>query len=173
MAVPSPSVEATPPAPSATTPERLSCEGVIAGTLGAVAIAIWFFAIDLLQGRPLYTPTVLASALLYGDANAIPEGSLALRLTVGFTFVHWLVFTALGGFAAWMLGIAERNANLGFGVLLLFALMEVGFLAVVAVFAQTALQAISWQMVLIGNLLATAVMGLYFWHRHAQMEMYP
>lgn len=145
----------------------------MAGTLGAVTIALWFFAIDLLQGRPLYTPTALASGLLYGEVNTAIEGGLALRLTIGFTFVHWLVFTALGGFAAWMLGVAERNANLGFGILLMFVLMEVGFLAVVAVFAQTIFQAISWQMVLIGNLLATAVMGLYFWRRHAHMEMYP
>lgn len=173
MAGPSPSVEAPPPAPPAAIPERISYEGVVAGTLGALTIALWFFLIDLFQGRPLYTPTVLASALLYGEVNTALEGSLALRLTIGFTFVHWLLFTALGGFAAWMLGVAERNANLGFGVLLLFALMEVGFLAVVAVFAQTVFQALSWQLVLIGNLLATAVMGLYFWRRHAHMEMYP
>ncbi len=173
MAVPSPSVEATPPAQPATTPERLSYEGVVAGTLGAIAIALWFFVIDLFQGRPLFTPTALASALLYGEVNTALESSLALRLTIGFTFVHWLIFTALGGFAAWMLGVAERNANLGFGVLLLFAFMEIGFLAVVAVFAQTLFQAISWQLVLVGNLLATAAMGLYFWRRHAHMKMYP
>jgi hypothetical protein len=110
---------------------------------------------------------------LYGEPNTALEGALALRLTVGFTFVHWLVFTALGGCAAWLLGVAERNANLAFGVLLLFAFMEVGFLAVVAIFTQFIFQALSWQMVLIGNLLATAVMGLYFWRRHAHMEIYP
>jgi hypothetical protein len=173
MAVPSPSVESTSSAQPATTPERLSYEGVVAGTLGAVTVALWFFVIDLFQGRPLHTPMVLASALLYGEANTALEGSLALRLTVGFTFIHWLAFTALGGFAAWMLGVAERNANLGFGVLLLFAFMEVGFLAVVAIFTQSVFQALSWQMVLVGNLLATAVMGLYFWRRHAHMKMYP
>ncbi len=173
MAVPSPSVEATSPAQPTATPERLTYEGVVAGTLGALTIALWFFVIDWLQGRPLYTPTVLATAVLHGEVNTALESSIALRLTVGFTFVHWLLFTALGGFAAWMLGVAERNANLGFGVLLLFAFMEVGFLAVVAVFAQTVFQALSWQLVLIGNLLATAVMGLYFWRRHAHMKMYP
>lgn len=174
MAVPSPSVEAIPPESSAeTTQQHVSYEGVMAGTLGAVTVALWFFIIDVLQGRPLYTPTVLASALLYGEPNLTLAGALAWRFTLGFTFVHWLVFTALGGFVAWMLGVAERNANLGFGVLLLFALMEVGFLAVVAVFAQTIFQVISWQMVLVGNLLATTVMGLYFWRQHAHMEMYP
>lgn len=173
MAGPSPSIESTSPAPSTVTPARLSYEGVVAGTLGAVTIALWFFVIDLLQGRPLYTPTVLATALLHGEINTALEGPMAIELTVGFTFVHWLVFTALGGFAAWMLGVAERNANLGFGVLLLFAFMEIGFLAVVAIFAQSILQALSWQLVLIGNLLATTAMGLYFWRRHASMEMYP
>ena len=173
MAVPSPSVEATPPARPQITSERLAYEGVMAGVLGAATIALWFFVIDWLQGRPLYAPTVLATALLYGEPNTALHGEEALRFTFGFTFVHWLGFTALGGFVAWLLGVAERNANLAFGVLLLFTFMEVGFLAVVAVFTQSVFQALSWQMVLIGNLLATMVMGLYFWRRHAHMEIYP
>ena len=58
MAVPSPSVESASSAQPATTPERLSYEGVVAGTLGAVTVALWFFVIDLFQGRPLHTPVV-------------------------------------------------------------------------------------------------------------------
>ncbi len=173
MAVPSPSVESMSPAQPGAASAALPYEGVVAGTLGAVTVALWFFVIDLFQGQPLFTPTVLATALLSGEPNTAVEGAQAIRLTVGFTFVHWLLFTALGGFAAWMLGVAERNANLAFGILLLFVFIEIGFLAVVSIFAQPVMQVLSWQWVLIGNLLATASMGLYFWHRHAQMRVLP
>ncbi len=173
MAVPSPSVESMSPAQHDTASSVLSYEGVVAGTLGAVTVALWFFVIDMFQGQPLYTPTVLATALLSGEPNTTVAGAQAMRLTIGFTFVHWLLFTALGGFASWMLGVAERNANLAFGILLLFVFMEIGFLAVVAIFAQPVMQVLSWQMVLIGNLLATAIMGFYFWRRHAHMKVLP
>ncbi len=173
MAVPSPSVESMPHVQHDATSSVLSYEGVVAGTLGAVTVALWFFLIDVFQGQMLFTPTVLATALLSGTPNTTLEWAQAIRLTIGFTFVHWLVFTALGGFAAWLLGVAERNANLGFGILLLFVFMEIGFLAVVAIFAQPIMQVLSWQTVLFGNLLATAAMGFYFWRRHADMKVLP
>jgi hypothetical protein len=38
-------------------------EGVVAGMIGAATIAIWFFIVDLYNGRPFYTPNVLGAAL--------------------------------------------------------------------------------------------------------------
>jgi hypothetical protein len=38
-------------------------EGVVAGLIGAATIAIWFFVLDLYNGRPFYTPNVLGAAL--------------------------------------------------------------------------------------------------------------
>ena len=32
-------------------------EGVIAGIIGASVIALWFFVLDIVQGRPFHTPT--------------------------------------------------------------------------------------------------------------------
>ena len=39
-------------------------EGLIAGILGATAVAVWFFVVDLISGRPLFTPRVLGEGLL-------------------------------------------------------------------------------------------------------------
>jgi hypothetical protein len=159
------------------TPEtaRLYQEGLIAGTLGAVTIALWFLILDLLQGRPLFTPTVLGTALFKGAGTfATPaEIPISLDMVVGFTFVHWLVFAAIGGIASRLLGWAEHNPNLGFGVLLLFVVFEFGFLAGAMVFAKSVLQALAWPTVLIGNLLAAISMGFYLWHRHPHMTIRP
>lgn len=49
-------------------------EGIVAGLIGAATIAIWFLILDTIQGRPLYTPTVLGIALFRGGAAlAAPE----------------------------------------------------------------------------------------------------
>ena len=46
-------------------------EGFVAGLIGAATIAVWFLILDMIQGRPLYTPTVLGTALFRGSAGLI------------------------------------------------------------------------------------------------------
>src|SRR5262245_48056094 len=90
-------------------PARLYQEGLIAGTIGAATIALWYLLLDLFQGRPLYTPMVLGTVLLRGlDAlNTSERLPVSADLVIWFTFVHWLVFAALGCVASRLLGVAE------------------------------------------------------------------
>jgi hypothetical protein len=150
-------------------------EGFVAGTLGAATIAIWFLFLDTIKGRPLFTPTVLGTALLKGMQELATPQQLAVSvdMVVWFTFAHWLVFVVLGCIASRLLGLAERNANFGFGILLLFVVFEFGFLGGATLFAEPVLHALTWPTILIGNLLAAAVMGLYFWRQHPQMIIRP
>src|SRR5262249_10018492 len=39
---------------------RLYQEGLVAGIIGALTVALWFLVVDVAHGRPLYTPTLLA-----------------------------------------------------------------------------------------------------------------
>jgi hypothetical protein len=154
---------------------RLYQEGFVAGTVGAATIAFWFLLLDLIQGRPLFTPTILGTALFKGVATltAIENVAVSLEMVIGFTFVHWLVFAIVGCVASRLLGLAERDPNLGFGILLLFIVFEFGFLAASTVFAKPILQELAWPTILIGNLLAALGMGWYFWRRHPHMAINP
>jgi hypothetical protein len=154
---------------------RLYQDGFIAGTIGAGTVAVWFLILDLIKGRPLFTPTVLGTALFEGVAklSALENLAVSLHIVVWFTFVHWLVFSLLGCLASRLLGLAERNPNIGFGVLLLFVVFEFGFLAGASVVAEPVLHALAWPTVLIGNLLAAIAMGLYFWCRHPHLIIHP
>ena len=38
-------------------------EGFIAGIVGALTVALWFLVVDMMHGRPFYTPTILGTAL--------------------------------------------------------------------------------------------------------------
>ena len=77
-------------------------EGIVAGLIGAATIAIWFLILDTIKGRPLYTPTVLGTALFRGGAGlATPESlPVSFDIVVLFTWVHVLVFVVIGGAAA-------------------------------------------------------------------------
>jgi len=153
---------------------RLYQEGMIAGVIGAATVAVWFLLLDTAAGRPFYTPTVLGSALFRRGALASPETlSVSLEMVGMFTWVHMLVFAALGGIASRLLGMVERNPSWGFGLLLFAVVFEFGFLAAALVFAAPVLRLIPWPSVLVANLLAAAAMSAYFWWRHPGLVVRP
>ena len=167
----------SPALPASPTAElsQLYQEGIIAGIIGAGTIAIWFLILDAINGRPLYTPTVLGTALFKGGEGLASPESLAVNLdmVLMFTWVHGLVFIIIGGVASRLLGLAEHNPNIGFGILLLFVGFEFGFVAVNMAFAEAVLRVLAWQAVLVGNLLAAAAMSGYFWWRHPNLTVSP
>ncbi len=154
---------------------RVYGEGIIAGLIGAAAISVWFLILDTLQGHPLYTPTVLGTALLHrgADLTSLQGSPAAFEVVVFYTWVHGLVFCFIGGLAARLLALAEENQNTGFGILLLFLVFEFGFVAAAMRFADAVLHHIAWQSILVGNLLAAAAMAAYFRHRHPHLAIEP
>jgi hypothetical protein len=149
-------------------------EGVVAGVIGAATIALWFFILDLYYGRPFYTPNVLGAALsLAGAVHDPATVPISLELVVFYTWVHVLVFCAIGGLVAKLLSFAERNLHFGFGILLLFVIFEFGFVAAAMIFAEPILRALAWPAVLVGNLLAASAMAVYFWRHHSKLVIAP
>jgi hypothetical protein len=155
--------------------EGVSQEGLIAGVLGAAVIAVWFLIIDTVAGRPLHTPTILGTAIFRRGAGlASPETvPVSLEMVVLYTWVHALVFCVIGGVAARLLAVAERQPNAGFGILLVFVVFEFGFLVVTLLFAEPVLHALTWPAILGGNLLAALAMGAFFWRRHPTLQIFP
>jgi hypothetical protein len=84
-----------------------------------------------------------------------------------------LVFCVIGGVAAKLLSLAERELHFGFGILLLFIIFEFGFVASAMVVAEPILQTLAWPAVLVGNLLAAGAMALYFWRHHPTLQISP
>jgi hypothetical protein len=164
--------------PTTTAPpeaSRIYQDGIVAGILGAATVAVWFFIVDLFNGRPLYTPTVLGTALFgrgpaLASLEAVPP---SLDMVLMFTWVHGLAFAAVGGIASRLLAMAERNPSIGFGILLLFVVFEAGFTVVAMLFAAPILKALTWPAVLVANLLAAAVMVAYFRLRHPRLQVSP
>lgn len=167
----SPSVPVRGAAPAAS----LDKEGMIAGVLGAGAIALFLFAVDLAHGRPLFTPTVLGTAIFRGGRGLDSPETLAIsgEMVLLFTWVHALAFAAIGGVAARLLAMIERDAHLGFGIVLLFVGLELGFVFASLMVAEPVLELLPWWAVLGGNVLAAGVMLAYFARRHPRLVILP
>jgi len=143
-------------------------DGLMAGVIGAAIIAVWFLFLDTVSGLPFYAPTILGTALFVGPENLASADpvQVSLRLTLMYTWVHGLVFIVLGEVAAIILLSSGKNFNLGLSILLLFVVLEIGFVGVTFGFAKPVFYELAWPMVLLGNLLAAAGMGCYLWLRH-------
>lgn len=149
-------------------------DGLIAGIIGAAIIAIWFLFLDAVSGLPLYAPTVLGQGLFIGPEalSSANEVQFSLKLTLMYTWVHVLVFVVLGEIAAYLLLLTGKNPNFGF-FLLLFVILEFGFVGTAFVLAKPVLDELTWPAVLLGNLLAAAGMACYFWLRHPKVLVAP
>lgn len=140
-------------------------EGITAGIIGALVIAVWFVGIDLVRGEPLATPVTLGTSLLSlflepGDAPSRAGAFLA------YTAFHFGAFMLVGILMAWVVNASERtpSAFIGFGIL--FVAFEIGWLGFTTMLAQGSYGALSWLQVFIANLLAAASMGAYLWRQH-------
>ena len=138
-------------------------DGVIAGLIGAAIVAIWFLFMDAVTRLPLYTPTVLGEGLLLreqGLASNVGEQA-SLKLTLIYSGLHGLVFMVLGVIAAYLLLLPKRKLHLGIVLIVLFAVLELGFVGTAFVVAKPVLDELAWPVVLTGNFLAAAGMACY------------
>jgi len=142
-------------------------EGVIAGGLGALAVALWFLLVDGIAGRALHTPALLGALILRTpDPIAAADGPNRLILAALYTPIHFILFVLFGVLVVFLMHRARKQPSLLMLALILFAVFEGGFTGGVAMLEQTALGDLAWYQVAIGNLIAVIVMGWYVWRRH-------
>ncbi len=140
-------------------------QGIIAGLIGAVVVAVWFLIIDSVLRDPLYTPAALATILFEGGGT--PDSvQIATGPVLGYSLVHFTFFILFGVFLSGLVGQVERFPPLAFGLLILFVVFEVFFIAMVAVLGRWILQELAWWAVLVGNIFAALAMGTYMWRVH-------
>lgn len=142
-------------------------EGLIAGVLGATAVAVWFFVVDLIGGRLLFTPNTLGEGLLSVFGRS-PE-TMTVNV-IAYTIFHYAAFILVGIVAVVLVHVGERTPSVLAGSMLLFVAIEFGFYFMVALLWQTVLGNFAWYQILAGNLLAAVLMGAYLWRTHPAMR---
>jgi hypothetical protein len=145
-------------------------EGLIAGLIGATAVALWFFIVDMMNGRFLYTPVVLGRTVMsvLGPVEA-PDSTNAVTLV--YTIAHYAVFCAIGIVVTWLVHRSEDTPSLLAGFLILFAAFELGSFGLIALLAQgSAFGQLAWLQIGLANLLAFGLMGYYIYRRHPALR---
>ena len=141
-------------------------DGLIAGMIGAIAVALWFLVLDVMAGRPLYTPALLGGVLLHGSQAVAQEVVIAPIEIAAYTAFHFVAFIVVGVAFSYMMTLFERFPIMFFVLLVLFLCLQVGFFFMDVVLGAQLLGRLKAWTVVVANLLASAGMALYLWRRH-------
>lgn len=131
-------------------------DGLLAGLLAGVAVAVFFLFVDAFQAEPLRTPRFLAGAL-FGEG----EGRVGWLLISLFTAIHLAAFAVIGATAVVLFRLTELPLNPVTGAVYGVFVCTLLFYGSLVTAGTGVLPAPSWPSVLAGNLLGGVVLGTY------------
>jgi len=141
-------------------------EGIVAGTIGASSVALWFLMVDSIAGRPFFTPAILGASLFDLLGGGFGGHGLAVHVAA-YTVIHFAAFIVIGIIAATAMNVLDRRPSLLFGFAALFFVFELCVIGVVALLSRSPLfGTIAWYQLGAANLLAAYCMGRYLWRAH-------
>lgn len=143
----------------------LLSRGLMTGLVGAAAVALWFFFVDVIAGAPFTTPVALGSALLFGQSNTIGAAP-HLGVVAVYTMVHVAAFVMAGIVFVAIAEQIERSPSFLLLAVMAAIVLDAVVVATLALGAEWVLGALGIWSVLLGNVLAVGAMGWYVWQTH-------
>ena len=140
-------------------------DGIVAGVLGATAVALWFLGVDMIYATPFTTPAGLGRGLLRLFGPPGNEGTATF--VIAYTVFHYFAFILAGLLVSIVVHWAESSPTVLAGALILFVMFEIGFYGISSALQESPfLGTLGWGAVATGNLIAALVMGTYMWRTH-------
>jgi hypothetical protein len=137
-----------------------------AGGIGGSVVALFFFAVDLANGRALFTPSLMGSVLFLGTPAESAMG-VRLDMVAYYTLVHFAAFGLLGTAVAIAVHELELHAKhpllVGLGI---FLLAEVAFFTAAALVLPGVVAVVGAGWIGAANLLAAAGIALFLVSSH-------
>jgi hypothetical protein len=150
---------------------RLSAgdEGTYVGAIGAATVAVWFLILDLIQGHPLRTPSVLGQVLLFGQSTPSLT-TIHFGAVIAYTAVHFGAFLLFGIGLCRLIRWAARESVVRYALLQVFLVFEVLFYGLLMLVSEATRELFPFWTVLTANTLAALAMGAYLWRMHPEFR---
>jgi hypothetical protein len=147
----------------------LGLKGLVTGLVGAGAVALFFFVLDVLKGRPFYTPAALGSLLFLGATSPI-EVHVGVTVIAAYTLFHLALFAGMGVVLEWSARRLERAPGMWLVALLAFITLEALFIGTLSPLSGWVLGGLGYWAVSAANLIAVAAMGSWVWATHPRLR---
>jgi len=144
-------------------------EGIFAGLIGATAVAVWFFIVDLVAGNPMTTPDLLGRGLIsvLGKSPMMPDTTLAN--VVVYTIFHYVTFALVGILLTVVVHQAARTPAILAGLLLAFVAFQLGAIGLTTLLMESDYGGLAWYQIFIANVLGAGLMFWFMWRRHPRL----
>jgi hypothetical protein len=139
---------------------EIAGDGAVAGLYGASAIAVWFLIVDAITREALFTPSLVATALLSG-APPDPDAPIQLSAVAVATVIHSLLFIAFGIAYAWVLARLKRTPDYPLIAISVFVPLELGFIAGTRLLIPGVAEILGHGYIVAGNVFAALLMAFY------------
>ena len=143
-------------------------EGLLTGLIGGLVVAVWYLAVDVGRGQPLYTPNLLGQVFVGRDT--MPTVHIAPGAVAEYSLLHFGVFLLLGVVLAGLTHLAIRNPALRMGVWLGLVISLVFFLGFLFMLYTITDQRFPWWPSLVGTVLGMGSMAWFLWRRHPYLR---
>jgi hypothetical protein len=141
-------------------------EGVVAGVVAHLTIAVVLVIGDLVSGRTaLFTPALLGGVLLEGAEEAC-QASTRATVLFGYASIHLITLMAFGLLASYLMQRSEEYPFLWFGALLMFIVVAWHLAAAVLLLLGPVRGCISLWWIVGASFAGALAMARYLWRAH-------
>jgi hypothetical protein len=141
----------------------VAVDGLFAGVLGSLVVALGFLAYDTTEGVPLHTPSVLGAHLFYGGPAVAATVTSDVRMAIAYNGVHVLSFVLCGLLASYVATLIERSPKFWY---LAFIAVAFTLFAVLYLDGAFGVAGLGRFRMSVGALLGAAVLVTYLLWRH-------
>ena len=143
--------------------------GLKVGALGAVAVAAWFFLLDLITGRPFFTPAALGSAVLLG-VDGVNQVRVTAGIVAAYSMLHLAAFAAIGVLCVWTAERVTTVPGRWLVVAMSLVVLEGLFIGTAGTLLSWVMDELAWWAVLVGNLAAVGAMWRAIWTMYPELH---
>jgi hypothetical protein len=153
-----------------TTWRRTIAQGLVAGAVGFLTVAVVFGAANVTAGRsPLYTAALLGATLFHGATDPA-QVAVTPANVLAYTGLHLAVFLAFGVLTAALAALADRGRQLWFVALFFLIFVSFHLEGAVQLFAAPMRPVLSDLAIWGAGIAASAAMALYLLWVHPRIR---
>jgi len=136
------------------------------GGFGGSTIALFFLVMDVLEGRPLYTPAMLGSVLFTGVAAASVE-TIRLDMVSFFSMLHFATFALLAGGLSYVSRVSRAvEGHTLVMAAMVFSVLTAAILVADWLFMPGVVEALGYGQVIFGNVLTGLALASFMKWSH-------
>jgi hypothetical protein len=136
------------------------------GGIGGSVIALFFLVMDVLEGRPLYTPAMLG-AVLFDGANALSVETFRLDMVTYFSMLHFATFALLAGALSYVSRVSRAvEGHTLVMAAMVFSVLTAAILVADWLFMPGVVEALGYGQVIFANALTGLAMAAFMKWSH-------